>query len=96
MISHRFVQGSIVYHTRGITLKALGCNDFCGTISATAVLMMPTFPFAAPPSILAIRAIFSDCEKPSNIVVAIVHAKLVKMTGFRPNRSDAVDTLVRH
>lgn len=77
-----------IVHIRGMTLKALGCNSFCGTISATVVLIMPTFPFPRPARALATMAHGNDVEKPKRMLVVIVHIMPTKMAGFRPYRSD--------
>jgi hypothetical protein len=74
--------------TRGIMLKALGCSSFCGTSSATMVLMIPTLPLHAPCSDLIARAHGRDFERPKRTLVIMVQVRPINMTGFRPNRSE--------
>ena len=75
--------------TRGITENALGCNSFWGTNSATAVLITPTFPFTEPDKPRATIAHARDRERPKNRLASIVQSKPTRITGFRPNRSEA-------
>ena len=74
-----------IVHTNGITLKALGCRTFCGTISATVVRMIPTVPLLMPASALAVIAQASEREKPHNREVHIVQHKPSMIAGLRPN-----------
>jgi len=76
--------------TRGIMLNARGCSSFCGTNSATAVLMIPTFPFDNPCSDRMAKAQPSDLEKPNSTLVTIVQVRASKIIGFLPKRSDAL------
>ena len=70
-------------------LNALGCSSFHGTISATIVLMIPTFPFPAPANARIVIAIGTEVENPQTILVIIVFVMPSRMVGFRPSRSDA-------
>ena len=72
-----------------MTLKAFGCNSLCGTNSATVVRMIPTFPFDAPANDLEAMAQPSFREKPKQRLASMVQTMLVRMMGFRPNRSEA-------
>ena len=78
-----------IVHTKGMIEKARGCNSFSGTISATTVLMIPTFPFDKPCADLAMNAHTRDVEKPKSRLDAIVHVNAMRITGFRPSLSDA-------
>ena len=73
--------------TNGINENALGCNSFSGTISATNVLIVPTFPFKTPAIHLATIACGSDFEKPKSNDDISVPTSPNSKTGFRPNRS---------
>jgi hypothetical protein len=68
----------------GRTLKAFGCKDFSDTISATIVLIMPTFPLQAPDPALAAIAIGKLVERPNMMLVAIVENKARITMGLRP------------
>jgi hypothetical protein len=78
-----------IVHIRGMTLKALGCSSFCGTNSATAVLMIPTLPLLRPATALTMIAQARVLEKPKSMNEHIVHVRAMRITGFRPNLSDA-------
>jgi hypothetical protein len=78
-----------IVKTRGIILKARGCNSFHGHISATIVRRIPTFPFPKPCRALATKAIGSDVENPHMSVVTMVLLRPTRTTVFRPYRSDA-------
>src|SRR2546423_12179848 len=78
-----------ILQTRGITLKALGCSSFCGTSSATMVLMIPTLPLHPPCSDLTARAHGKDCEKPKRTLVIMVQVRPSSMAGFRSNPTEA-------
>jgi hypothetical protein len=73
-----------ICHTSGSTENARGCNSFCGTISATAVLKIPTFPLLAPEHALATIAHGKLLENPNSKIDA--HAQLIadSMAGLRP------------
>ena len=87
-----------IVHIKGMILKALGCRFLYGTISATMVRMIPTFPFEAPAIDLTIIAQVRDREKPKSRLVVMVQVKPIKIVGFRPKRSDACpqNTAVTH
>ena len=72
-----------------MTLKARGCSIFCGTISATVVLRMPTVPLLAPAIDLANMAINSERENPKSRDAVMVHISPSIITGFRPKQSEA-------
>ena len=76
-------------HTRGMILKARGCRDFSGTISATVVRIIPTVPLLAPARDLAMIAQAKDFENPNKIHAVMVQPNPTSMTGFRPKWSDA-------
>ena len=76
-----------MFHTRGIILKARGCNSFQGTNSATAVRITPTFPFPAPPIARTTTAIGNEVEKPQSSVVTKVLKSERRIVGLRPKRS---------
>ncbi len=78
-----------IVQTRGMIENALGCSSFQGTISATVVLMIPTFPLPAPARHLATIAQDKERESPNRTLVSIVQTMPAKITGFRPKRSDA-------
>ena len=78
-----------IVQTRGMIENALGCSSFQGTISATLVLIMPTFPFPAPARDLATTAHGKERESPNRRLVSIVQVIPARITGFRPKRSDA-------
>lgn len=75
--------------TSGMTLKARGWSSFSGTISATMVRMMPTFPFMSPRKARAVINIPRDFEDPNTREKIIVKKSPVRMMGFRPKVSDA-------
>ena len=77
------------FHTSGIILNARGCNSFCGTNSATAVRMIPTFPFESPCKDRVTNAHTRFFEKPNNMLESIVQVNATRMMGFRPKRSEA-------
>ena len=52
--------------------------------------MIPTFPLLAPAKDLATIAQGSDCEKPKRRLAVMVQIMPTMMTGFRPNRSEAL------
>ena len=76
-------------HTSGMRLKARGCSSFSGTNSATAVLMIPTFPFDSPCNDLAMNAHIRDLEKPKSTLDIIVQVRAPTIIGFRPHLSEA-------
>lgn len=78
-----------IVHTRGIILNARGCNSRSGTISATAVRMIPTFPFPRPVRARAAIAMGRDLENPNMSVANIVQSKPFRRIGLRPKRSEA-------
>ena len=71
-------------HTSGKVAKAIGCNDFCGTISATVVRRMPTLPLLAPEAALAIIHHVRLFEKPKNRLELMAENMASMMMGFRP------------
>ena len=79
-----------IVHTKGMILKALGWSSLKGTISATVVLMIPTFPLLIPANDLATMAHARFREKPKKRLAVMVHNMPSMMTGFRPNLSEAL------
>lgn len=79
-----------IVQTIGIILKARGCSSRCGTISATIVRMMPTFPFMKPIKARDTRTIDRLDDIPNMIDSSIVKICPLIMTGLRPIRSDNV------
>lgn len=73
-----------ICQTRGRRLNALGCNDLCGTISATVVLRIPTFPLLAPENALEAIAHFKLREKPKSKLETIAQVMARRIIGFRP------------
>jgi hypothetical protein len=71
-------------------LNANGCNSLCGTNSATAVLMIPTFPFDRPCNDRVMKAHSKFLEKPNKTLDTIVQVNARRIIGFRPNRSEAL------
>lgn len=71
-------------------LNARGCSSFSDTISATAVLIIPTLPFDSPCSGLAMNAHTSDRENPKRTLEVIVQVKASTIIGFRPTLADAL------
>jgi hypothetical protein len=65
-------------------LNALGCSSLKGTISATVVRIMPTFPLPAPARILAAIATVRFVLKPHTKLVIIVAVKPRRIAGLRP------------
>jgi len=76
--------------TSGMIENALGCNSFSGTISATMVRMIPTFPLHPPARALAMIAIGSEVEAPHIKLVIMVRVRPVRIVGFLPNLSEAL------
>jgi hypothetical protein len=73
-----------IFQTNGIRLNALGCSSLNGTISATVVLIIPTFPLPAPARTLATIATAKFVLKPHIKLVIIVAVKPRRMAGLRP------------
>lgn len=78
-----------IVHTRGMILNARGCSSRSGTISATAVRIMPTFPLPRPVRARAATAMERFWENPNMSVLNIVQAKPLRRIGLRPKRSEA-------
>src|SRR5271170_312184 len=74
--------------TKGITLNARAWWALSTTISATMVLITPTFPLSKPAAVRAIKACAYDFENPNTRVAETVPSKPKMTTGFRPYLSD--------
>jgi len=61
-----------------------GTHFFSLTISLTIVLITPTFPFKAPPSILKIKACQKVVANPNPRHEIIVPERPIRSTLFRP------------
>lgn len=73
-----------IVHTKGITLKARGCSSFSGTISATIVRIIPTFPFMRPSRAREHSNVAMFCEEPKRTENIMVKVNPARMVGFRP------------
>ena len=74
--------------TNGMILKARGRSFTSSTISATAVLMRPTFPLDKPWHERKINAQTKDLEKPKRRVESMRPPRASKMAGLRPKISE--------